>query len=1455
MDHKTSARGLGLNIRGLDVRSGILSTMPLRVQAENATYIPHKNNTDFTVSSPALINYTPSGIANIILNDFSSNKYDSFFSSNQGKNSNEYELECSWYINDIDIEDDIAIVGTRDWTSTEKYTTIKYYPTIVSTDVISNVAIQKTEDVEDNIVTCNIYNWTVNWATASLTYGSGYVIINSFNCDGSQTTTPIYLPPGSMGSLSSSSTAKPTYSLNGSWTNDPLDPGGFINSGLLSSETITTSCPIDTYRYTDTNYRNRKYCLKNTFSHYVPNADYPDIDVFTYFNIKNLNSIFQKPKYLNNRPADKNVQGNQLSSNTPLGKYPTYPKEFPDYSDIFIQVDYVKSTGGLSTLTDNIVITSGMDSRYIYRFGGFLSYSDYTLKCSTLSRSNYSTKSKDLIADDEDYKWYMVYRDTSGDYEFLTLSSYIIPSSVLTTSALNTNFSKVPLVDNRFHKIFNPPVDIGNKLDPTTGGTYLVENSVISADSIKVIKVANYGNCGKVDIYTKKNGNVLSISGNQITSSGHGLNTGDSIKITSALNSTSGLTPFNGIRYVSGVSSDKFAIYLDQNFKTPISGTVRSTSGILWSALDKSNWKYNGTLYSPQGKNGYGFSSKLRLVSETGVESSNIVDRAIESSTTDDTFTKPQAYLNSWVSWNNFYPFERATSSEASITLENGNKFGADCQISKVSDNNYVLMITEPGAEVSFKIFDDFIISSQSTSPTQSTEPLPNNQFVIPNFLPQGRVHFYKMTKSPYSVEYMTSVAATGNPWKAYEDLNQAHKSKSNIDSYTNYPISVEKVKTNYSITYNNYWLGAKYYSWKNSQYILDTTYGIEVPDQSNSINRYAFSDSFGKAAAFDLDASNNHLYCVATTNVKNSDYKNSLRVFEVDCLAEAFSINLTNTGISSLSGISNQSSFFSSLAQEHSNEIYKYGSNVDFDDSRLIIGWPSDKRGLEYLYIYDRIGSGYEPIQTITSGGNNNFGEYFVADNDFLVTNRYSDIDDSGNVTDPLNYVYVYERDARTNRYLYMQRISPTIDLTKDQYQSLTSDAYILTSNLSYDNTTNDSATLTSDLYGKYDIYDNSLIVRDYNEHAYFVYNSNDNKFICRNHNLVSDTDLLTTFGVLRMRPSSSSLSNGSTGEFIESLEVMEGTQFLSTARIITKSYQNPNYLPLFMKTTEGYSSGELYLSTYGNLLYDPKPTGLSLYIQSPQPHTGGMTLFAKQYDEYASGMNLFLKAIEPYSTGFPLFIKSNFTETEFTLVMNPNFVNYFPLYLKTFAAQTLEFDSSGNPTGNTIEIELEDVGFNEGSFDLFIENYHTGVPNGWNNMNLAMKTYPYMDFGRNLNLTIGQSPPVASSGLELFLCNPSGTTPNSSGGSFGISNLYLQGPERVNGYDYSNSINLFMKRIMDVEMPLFVYNTYTSGGLDTYIRGGIPFTGGMDLYMSGVSSPINTSDSGTLYIAGTVL
>ena len=53
---KKSNKSLGLSIRGLDSGSGQLNTIPLRVQAETASYIPHKTNWDFTSYQPAINN-------------------------------------------------------------------------------------------------------------------------------------------------------------------------------------------------------------------------------------------------------------------------------------------------------------------------------------------------------------------------------------------------------------------------------------------------------------------------------------------------------------------------------------------------------------------------------------------------------------------------------------------------------------------------------------------------------------------------------------------------------------------------------------------------------------------------------------------------------------------------------------------------------------------------------------------------------------------------------------------------------------------------------------------------------------------------------------------------------------------------------------------------------------------------------------------------------------------------------------------------------------------------------------------------------------------------------------------------------------------------------------------------------------------------------------------------------
>lgn len=131
------------------------------------------------------------------------------------------------------------------------------------------------------------------------------------------------------------------------------------------------------------------------------------------------------------------------------------------------------------------------------------------------------------------------------------------------------------------------------------------------------IKFTPVRQCGKVEVYTKKSGIISSAINNRITSPGHTLQTNDIIKITSALwdgtqTGAKDTHPLNGNKFVKVVDSDTFDLFEDQYFTSPCTTTkLKSTDGISWVCIGSSNsneaqsWKYNQTLYSPTGRNGY----------------------------------------------------------------------------------------------------------------------------------------------------------------------------------------------------------------------------------------------------------------------------------------------------------------------------------------------------------------------------------------------------------------------------------------------------------------------------------------------------------------------------------------------------------------------------------------------------------------------------------------------------------------------------------------------------------------------------------------------------------------------------------------------------------------------------------------------------------------------------------
>jgi len=1454
----SKSKGLGLNIFG---GSGFFNTTSLIIQSENGSSIPHRTNWDTSLSGPFVTNATDTKNLKLKLKDYSKNKYDSYYNYGiDDGNYVEYNYDVSWYTNDIDMDDDIAITTTKNWYSIEK-NTYNIGPSGVTVDAIVDVGI--ITYLDPNYQGCTIKTWSIYIDTQHGNYGNGIVTFTYAPRCGHPETTQTYAITISTGNeygpFTFYSLSQPTYTTTGTANHANIE----VN--LRGEIYIPGSIPDCQIGYPIAFLRQGWVCAQTNIT-----IDCP----YTSFNIKGFADILQQQKYLDSHLADKNSQiDGRLYANTPMGgyagnNYSAY--EFPDYSDIFIEIDYTK--GELRDYfapTPTIVVPTGDPNVYGYQyestrrysFGGFIDSNTYYDKMINQYKSYKGNAPWDWLSSND--KWYMVYRGTNGDYEFITLDAHIQPSSIIdTTVKVGLAFDKyknIPINELEASglplKYFMKRVDDGgpvpliemskNNAPIYEGGIALTTNNVIATTGIRMVKYINYPNCGKADIYIKNTGKITSVNNNTITSSGHGLSNGDAIKFSSALNDNpvSGITNLNGTKYVSGVTTNTFNIYYDKILSAPVNViNLKTVSGVNWTSIGPKNWDYKGTLYSPMGKNGYGFTPQVRLVDETSVTGVTIFDRAVESSTFIDpnsSVIKPQSVLNNWVSWNNYYPFHRASSEiTMSDPLYNGNKFGSDVQIQKIADNKYLLMVTEPGAEISFPMFEDNFIDS-------ANKIIPDNKFQPPVYLPQGRVHFYTLTKDPFSVQYLRSVSHPGNPWELTSYFYQI--ARDGQYALSNPPIL--DITSIYNRNGDNYWLGGRFYAW-NKPYAFEQNYGIGVPNYPKYPNEFAFLDSFGKSAAFDIDGSS--IYCVASTNVKSAGFDNNTRILYVDTLSQAFSMDFTSNfntlfRTSSLSGIIHQSNYYTSNIDSQLIEIDKFALNVDFDESKLFIGWPSYARGEEKIFIYDRIGSGYQPFQTLTQyGDQNDFGNYFVADNNMLVTNAYNQIAGAYIPENPpliYNSLYIYKQDPFDQKYYLMQNISPTMDLDNPIYSGMDAKYYTkgtnykVNTNLSYDNTTGNSATQLLDLQGRYDIYHNSLVMRDYNEFIYFEFDGKNRKFTAKNHKMIDNVNLLSENAVLRMRPSNASyIESYPTSEFIESLDVLEGSTYFSNMRILNESYPRPTYLPLFLKSIEGAPNTGIILQSRGHI---PFNSGSILYTQGPIPTGSGMNMFMKMPDLKASGMDLFMKQYLPFESGTTLYTKDQQGRAVMTLHMNPQFNVRIPLFAKVHNYKYN--DENGNP------IEVDELGNYWQGMYLNIVNRHTGVPNSSGYLNLTLRTYQSDDTANILNLTMNQNYPTSTSGLNLFMPDPSGkkyfTTKN---------DLYLEGPEFIRGTGVDNSLNLIIRRTPEAMMPLTVYNTYTASGLNAYVKGTNLASSGATLYASGAGLP---TGSMTVYVDGTVL
>lgn len=1143
-----------------------------------------------------------------------------------------------------------------------------------------------------------------------------------------------------------------------SWTGDPDDVPN-IEDPIYTTSTVTIVTPADL--------PNDAITIGNQ---YIRTSDL-DPKLSRYI-IPDISAIF------------KDQDRNWMNINSP-------DFEVPDYSDIYFRVVYDSSAiDPTQTKYLQPVVTSGNEEK-LYQFGGFLNIQNFY---DGLYDNALLTPKPTLDGDTNDL-WYIITKD-DGTYCFIGLSSY-------------TTW------DYSFDIDFPTP-----QTDLVTSDHIIVGWKKPSVRTSEIVKVAGFPNCGKVDLYFPKTGYVETFASgtNEVVSSNHGLSTGDRIKITEALGSGNTM---NGVRYVSTISPNKFALYYDSSlsYGAAIYNTT-TASGVRWSAVDGNTWGYNLTLYSPIGKNGYATTTQLRTSVEQP-QGETPYDRAVESDTAD----KPQANLTGQRSWNNYYPYERFDSGDNIIFgVVNGNKFGADISLKKYG-SNYILMVAEEGASESFQLISEYA--------TKVTETVPQNKKVIPSYFPYGRIHFYTINPTARSVDYLTTYAPTDNPWAAYETINRQERLLSQLALYENKSLQISDINT-YNYTTDDYWSGARYVQWS-KDYVYNSELDFSFPNQNLYPYDYGFLDSLKSA---DFEISNNVIYCAAISNVKNADFANNLNLKNIDRYIRTlyFNISTPSSKTSNLIFLQEQTSTIVDT-EIQKQEIKAFGNTVILQDNKLTYGWPSKFRTEEYIYTAIRNDASYSNVNIITSNGINGFGNYFTIDKNILITNKYNTSDENGNATtNPLQSLEIYRYDNIANRYYYVDSITPTINLSNSIYSNINTDTYELTTNVSYDGTSTNSATYIISLDGKYDLKDDCLVLRDWNEYVGFYFDYSSNTFKNKFHKFSAKSSQNSIIRLAEGKQSSffDTSIEYDTGDYHQSLQIFDAVQIDENTLnnyVITMDTHYPNYVPLFLKTIEGYSSGVTPLYTAGNTSY---ATGAPLYIQPPMPYATGVSLFAKQTDIANTGMSLFHKSTSIATTGVDLFIRNGFTTGGLPLVFNSTERTMFPLYISHIVPTTLSDDDMDLFIYSAYTIASSPTPSSYNSYVDLLNNPVT--PSNYFVMPMFISTIAYDDHANGLNLYL-DSPGASITGSMSLYQNAGGV----SGQVFNNRTLYTYG-SGYKGNEVSNGTNLFIKCPITTQVPLFVYNTMTTGNIPLYVSGANVVRTGINLYCSGVHYPNST-------------
>jgi len=174
-----------------------------------------------------------------------------------------------------------------------------------------------------------------------------------------------------------------------------------------------------------------------------------------------------------------------------------------------------------------------------------------------------------------------------------------------------TGGQKIMLAANISSDLFTLLTDIGPTeyyVNDPLGNPFFVTGFGKIGCSVTILKYQPVVECGKVDIYTKKNGKINSYAENgKLISLRHNLQNGDIIKISDAQNSE-----INGVRYIQVVSDSTFIAYKDVDFTERVNSYYDGQP--VWTACgniynkESQSWDYLGSLV---GSNNYSTSPDI----------------------------------------------------------------------------------------------------------------------------------------------------------------------------------------------------------------------------------------------------------------------------------------------------------------------------------------------------------------------------------------------------------------------------------------------------------------------------------------------------------------------------------------------------------------------------------------------------------------------------------------------------------------------------------------------------------------------------------------------------------------------------------------------------------------------------------------------------------------------------